>query len=139
MTEPSPAVEKLVGLMPHAVAMGITLEIATAAGVRGSVAWAPDRCTVGGVLHGGVLMTLADSLGAVCAYLNLPAGATTSTVESKTNFFRAVRSGAVHATSRPLHVGRSFIVVQTDLTDDSGRPVGQTTQTQAVLQAAGQA
>jgi 1,4-dihydroxy-2-naphthoyl-CoA hydrolase len=133
MAEPLPAVEELVGLMPHAVAMGITIDRATAAGVLGSVAWAPDRCTAGGVLHGGVLMTLADSVGAVCAYLNLPAGATTSTVESKTNFFRAVRSGAAHATSRPLHVGRSFIVVQTDLTDDSGRPVGQTTQTQAVL------
>jgi 1,4-dihydroxy-2-naphthoyl-CoA hydrolase len=139
VTELLPAVEELAGLMPHAVAMGITLEIAAAAGVRGSVAWAPDRCTVGGVLHGGVLMTLADSVGAVCAYLNLPAGAATSTVESKTNFFRAVRSGSVHATSRPLHVGRSFIVVQTDLTDDSGRPVGQTTQRQAVLQAAGRA
>ena len=139
MTEALPTVEELVGLMPHAVAMGIRLEDATAEEVHGSVEWAPDRCTAGGVLHGGVLMTLADSAGAVCAYLNLPAGATTSTVESKTNFFRAVRSGAAHATSRPLHVGRSFIVVQTDLTDDSGKPVGQTTQTQAVLQEAGRA
>lgn len=134
MTEQLPTVEELIGLMPHAVTMGITLDRAQAGEVRGSLAWAPDRCTVGGVLHGGVLMTLADSVGAVCAYLNLPAGAATSTVESKTNFFRAVRSGAVHAASRPLHVGRSFIVVQTGLTDDSGKAVGQTTQTQAVLQ-----
>jgi 1,4-dihydroxy-2-naphthoyl-CoA hydrolase len=133
VTEPLPTVEELVGLMPHAVALGITLDHATAGEVRGAMAWAADRCTVGGVLHGGVLMTLADSVGAVCASLNLPAGAATSTVESKTNFFRAVRSGAVHATSRPLHVGRSFIVVQTNLTDDRGKPVGQTTQTQAVL------
>lgn len=139
MTEALPTVEELVGLMPHAVAMGIALDRAAAEEVRGSVGWAPDRCTAGGVLHGGVLMTLADSVGAVCAYLNLPAGATTSTVESKTNFFRAVRSGTVHATSRPLHVGRSFIVVQTELTDDSGKPVGQTTQTQAVFQVAAQA
>jgi 1,4-dihydroxy-2-naphthoyl-CoA hydrolase len=133
MTKPLPTVEELVGLMPHAVALGITLYHATPEGVRGAAAWAQDRCTVGGVLHGGVLMTLADSVGAVCAYLNLPDGATTSTVESKTNFFRAVRSGVVYASSRPLHVGRSFIVVQTDLTDDSGKPVAQTTQTQAVL------
>jgi uncharacterized protein (TIGR00369 family) len=133
MTKPLPTVEELVGLMPHAVALGIRLDRATPEGVRGTVAWAEDRCTVGGVLHGGVLMTLADSVGAACAYLNLPAGAATSTVESKTNFFRSVRSGAVHASSRPLHVGRSFIVVQTDLTDDDGKPVGQTTQTQAVL------
>ena len=133
MTKAGPTAEEFIGLMPHAVALGITLDHATPEGVRGAVAWTEDRCTVGGVLHGGVLMTLADSVGAVCAYLNLPAGATTSTVESKTNFFRAVRSGAVHASSRPLHVGRSFIVVQTDLTDDGGKPIGQTTQTQAVL------
>jgi 1,4-dihydroxy-2-naphthoyl-CoA hydrolase len=133
MTEPLPAVEDLLALMPHAVALGITLGHAAPDEVRGSVPWAEDRCTAGGVLHGGVLMTLADSVGAVCAFLNLPDGATTSTVESKTNFFRAVRSGAAHARSRPLHVGRSFIVVQTDLTGDDGRPVGQTTQTQAVL------
>jgi 1,4-dihydroxy-2-naphthoyl-CoA hydrolase len=139
MTEPFPTVEELVGLMPHAVALGITLDYATPDRVRGAVAWAEERCTAGGVLHGGVLMTLADSVGAVCAYLNLPAGATTSTVESKTNFFRAVRSGAAHASSRPLHVGRSFIVVQTDLTDDRGKPIGQTTQTQAVLHSVGKA
>jgi len=137
MTEPLPTVEELVGLMPHAAALGITLDHATAEKVRGALAWAEDRCTIGGVLHGGVLMTLADSVGAVCAYLSLPTGATTSTIESKANFFRAVRSGAVHATSRPLHVGRSFIVVQTDLTDDRGKPVGQTTQTQAVLHLTG--
>jgi 1,4-dihydroxy-2-naphthoyl-CoA hydrolase len=54
-------------------------------------------------------------------------------VQSATNFFRGVRDGTLHATARPLHVGRSFIVVRTDLTDDQDRPVGQTTQTQAVL------
>ena len=78
-------------------------------------------------------MAMADSVGAVCAFLNLPAGATTSTIESKTNFFRGVREGAVHATSRPLHVGRTTIVVQTDLFDDRGKRVAQVTQTQAVL------
>jgi 1,4-dihydroxy-2-naphthoyl-CoA hydrolase len=88
---------------------------------------------VGGVLHGGVLMALADTLGACCAVLNLPAGATTSTIESKTNFFRAVRGGIVEAVSRPLHVGRTTIVVQTDLSDEQGRRVAQVTQTQAVL------
>ena len=101
--------------------------------VRGRLDWAPERCTVGGILHGGVLMSFADSLGALCALLNLPAGATTATIESKTNFFRAVRSGAVEGTSRPLHVGRTTIVVQTDLLDEAGRRVAQVTQTQAVL------
>ena len=78
-------------------------------------------------------MSLADTVGAVCALLNLPAGAGTATVQSATNFFRGVRDGTLHASARPLHVGRSFIVVRTDLTDDQDRPVGQTTQTQAVL------
>jgi uncharacterized protein (TIGR00369 family) len=123
----------LLTLMPYAVALGIVLEDATPSLTRGSLRWAPDRCTVDSAMHGGAMMSLADSIGAVCAYLNVPEGAGTSTVESKTNFFRAVREGTVHATARPLHVGRSFIVVQTDLTDDLGRPVGQTTQTQAVI------
>jgi len=78
-------------------------------------------------------MTLADTVGAICAVLNLQPGAGTATVESATSFFRPVRAGTLHATARPLHVGRSFIVVRTDLTDDQDRPVGQTTQTQAVI------
>lgn len=125
----------LLALMPYAVALGIVLEEATPSVTRGSLRWAPGRCTVEGAMHGGALMSLADSLGAVCAYLNVPEGAGTSTIESKTNFFRALREGTVHAVSRPLHVGRSFIVVQTNLTDDLARPVGQTTQTQAIIAA----
>jgi 1,4-dihydroxy-2-naphthoyl-CoA hydrolase len=65
--------------------------------------------------------------------VNLPPGAVTSTIESKTNFFRAVRGGVVTATCRPLHVGRTTIVAQTNLTDDQGKLVAQVTQTQAVL------
>ena len=82
------------------------------------MAWAADRCTIGGLLHGGALMTLADSVGAVCAFLNLPEGASTSTIESKTNFFRGVRDGRGRRDGRtPLHVGRTTIVVQTDIRD----------------------
>jgi 1,4-dihydroxy-2-naphthoyl-CoA hydrolase len=121
--------------MPFAASLGIVLDEATPQLCRGSLAWMPERCTVDTAMHGGVLMSLADSVGAVCAYLNVPTGAGTSTLESKTNFFRAIREGRLHATSRPLHVGRSFVVVQTDLTDDAGRPVGQTTQTQVVIAA----
>ena len=123
----------LVDSMPFARACGIDAASATPEAVTGTVAWAPERCTAGGVLHGGLIMALADSLGAVCAVLNLPAGARTSTIESKTNFFRAVPSGSAHAVARPLHVGRSTIVVQTDVTDDEGKRVAQVTQTQAVL------
>ena len=79
-------------------------------------------------------MALADAAGAYCAFLNLPEGAGgTATIESKTNFFRAVREGNVEARSRPLHRGRTTIVVETDLHDDAGKHVARVTQTHAVL------
>jgi uncharacterized protein (TIGR00369 family) len=125
----------LVATMPFAERLGVQVDAASAEEVRGGVDWLPELCTAGGVLHGGVVMALADSLGAICAYLNLPAGATTATLESKTNFFRAVRGGRVTATSRPLHVGRSSIVVQTDVADEGAQPVALVIQTQAVISA----
>jgi uncharacterized protein (TIGR00369 family) len=120
-------------MVPYAATLGMTLDEATPELVRGSLRWSPGLCTTGGAMNGGAVMSLADNVGAICAVLNLPPGANTATVESATNFFRGVREGALHAAARPLHVGRSFIVVRTDLTDDQDRPVGQTTQTQAVL------
>ena len=125
--------EALLALMPFAANLGIVLEQATREQVTGRLAWAAELCTTGGILHGGALMTLADSLGGLCAFLNLPDGAGTATISSSTNFLRPVRDGAVHATSRPVHAGRSVIVVQTELRDDSSRLVGQVTQAQAVL------
>ncbi|MGY1619816.1 PaaI family thioesterase [Geodermatophilus sp. SYSU D00691] len=125
--------DELLALMPFAQVSGVELERAAPDEVAGRLPWSPQRCTAGGVLHGGALMTLTDSVGAVCAYLNLPAGASTSTVASSTSLVRGVRSGAAHAVARPVHVGRSFIVVGVEVTDDGGRLVAQTTQTQAVL------
>jgi uncharacterized protein (TIGR00369 family) len=96
-------------------------------------AWAAERCTAAGVLHGGYLMTLADSAAATLAFLNLPPGATTATIESKTNFLAAVREGHVTARAELVHAGRRTIVVQVDVTDDDGRLVTRTLQTQAVI------
>ena len=124
---------ELAAAMPFAGRLGIEIEAASAEEVRGGLTWAEDLCTAGGVMHGGALMALADSLGGVCAFLNMPAGATTATIESKTNFFRAVREGRVAGVARPLHVGRSIVVVQTDLRDASDKAVALVTQTQAVL------
>jgi uncharacterized protein (TIGR00369 family) len=124
---------ELLAAMPFAAALGVDVSAAGKEEVRGRLDWAPERCTAGGVLHGGALMGLADSLGAICAFLNLPEGASTATIESKTNFFRAVRGGHVDAVSRPLHVGRTSIVVQTELADAEARPVAVVIQTQAVL------
>jgi 1,4-dihydroxy-2-naphthoyl-CoA hydrolase len=95
--------------------------------------WSTSRCTSGGILHGGALMSLADGAGAWCAFLNLPGGANTTTLESKTNLLRAVREGTVTATAHPLHIGRRVIIVDTELSDDAHRLVARTTQTQMVL------
>ena len=119
--------------VPLAGLLGIEIVAAEPEEVRGALPWRADLCTSGGILHGGALMAFADTLGGVCAFLHLPEGAGTATVESKTNFFRPVREGVVTGVARPLHAGRSFIVVQTDLTDDSERRVAQVTQTQAVI------
>jgi uncharacterized protein (TIGR00369 family) len=119
--------------LPFADTLGITVAELTADRATATMAWAAHLCTAGGVLHGGALMAFADTVGALCAVANLPNGAGTSTIESKTNFFRAVRCGIVTATCRPLHVGRTTIVVQTNLRDDRGKRVAQVTQTQAVL------
>jgi uncharacterized protein (TIGR00369 family) len=89
--------------------------------------------TVGGALHGGTLMAFADTIGAVATVLNLPPGAGTTTLESKTNFFAAGRSGLVRAESTPLHRGKRTMVWQTKVTDESGRMLSLTTQTQMVL------
>jgi 1,4-dihydroxy-2-naphthoyl-CoA hydrolase len=124
---------ELVALMPFAEELGVRVDAAEKDEVRGSLDWRAELCTAGGVLHGGALMALADSLGAICAYLNLPEGATTATLESKTNFFRGVRDRRVDGTSRPVHVGRSSIVVQTELADADGKAVALVIQTQAVL------
>lgn len=99
-----------------------------------SLEWAPELCTSSGVLHGGVVMALADTAGAIVAMHNLPEGAAgTSTIESKSNFLGAIRGGTVTATARPLHVGRSTIVVETEVMN-TDRLVAKVTQTQSVLQ-----
>lgn len=121
-------------MVPFAAHLGIEMLRADPAEVRGRVAWQERLCTAGGALNGGVIMGLADNVGALCAFLNLPDGATgTTTIESKTNFLRAVRSGNATAVARPLHVGRRIIVVEADVLDDEKRLVARVTQSQAVL------
>jgi uncharacterized protein (TIGR00369 family) len=124
---------ELLAMIPFAVTLGMELVSATPDDVVGRLAWREDLCTTGGALHGGAIMGLADNLGGVCAYLNLPAGAGTATISSSTNFMRGVREGYITATARPLRVGRTVIVVQTELRDDKGRLAAATTQAQAVF------
>ncbi|MYW95322.1 PaaI family thioesterase [Amycolatopsis rubida] len=120
--------------MPFSERLGIEVLEHGPALVRSRIAWDESLCTLGGVLHGGALMALADSTGAVCAFLNLPEGAQgTTTLESKTNFLRGVRSGYATASSTPLHAGRRVVVVETEIRDDDGKLAAKITQTQAVL------
>ena len=120
--------------MPLALTLGIRSDEYTAERVVLSLEWAPSLCTAGGILHGGVIMALADSAGGACGYLNLPEDAAgTSTIESKTNFLGAVRKGRVAATATPLHRGGTTIVVETAVRDEAGKLIAKVTQTQLVL------
>ena len=95
-----------------------------------------DLCTLGQVLHGGVIMAFADTLGAVATIANLPDGTRTTTIESKTNFLSAAPLGSrVVGESTPVHRGRTTMVWQTHIRSDSGRLVALVTQTQMVLPA----
>jgi uncharacterized protein (TIGR00369 family) len=126
--------DQLHTLVPMSAALGMSVTEAGPETVRLRMDWQDQLCTAGGVLHGGALMSLADTAGAVCAFLNLPEGAQgTTTIESKTNLLAAVRAGTVTAISAPLHTGSRVIVLETEMRDDDGRLVAKTTQTQAVL------
>jgi 1,4-dihydroxy-2-naphthoyl-CoA hydrolase len=120
--------------MPFTKRLGVEVLEHAKEVVRARLHWEDSLCTLGGALHGGVLMSLADACAAVCAFLNLPEGAKgTTTIESKTNFLRGVRDGYAVATSRPLHPGRRVIVMETEIHDAAGKLVAKVTQTQAVL------
>lgn len=121
--------------MPFADLLAIDVHVSSPERVVCTASWRPEVCTTMGALHGGFLMAVADSVGALCAVNNLPGGVRTTTIESKTNFVRGIREGQVTFTSTPVHVGRTTIVLQTDATDERGKLVTRTTQTQAVLAA----
>lgn len=121
--------------MPLCETLGFTGVECSSDRVVLEVASDPGRCTSGGIMHGGTLMALADSAGALCAFMNLPADAAgTSTIESKTNMLGAVSSGTARATSTPLHIGSTTIVIETSI-HNGDRLVAKTTQTQVVKRA----
>jgi 1,4-dihydroxy-2-naphthoyl-CoA hydrolase len=124
--------DALVALMPFAGTLGIALDEASADRVVARLAWAPHLCTASGIMHGGVLMSLADTAGALVTFLGLPEGATTATITSTSQLFRPVSSGTVRAVAVPLHRGRTTVTAQTSLYDSEQRLVAQTTQIQAV-------
>jgi uncharacterized protein (TIGR00369 family) len=116
---------------PFSQLLGIELLEATPELVRASLPFSPERCTLGGIIHGGAMMALADDCGGLCAFLNMPPGASgTATIESKTNFLRGASDGALTATTRPLHVGRTTAVLETEIAREDGKLAAKVTQTQ---------
>ncbi len=114
--------------------MGVEIISTAPDRIAAKLAVRADLCTSGHILHGGAAMAFADTLGAIGAFLNLPSGAGTTTVESKTNFFSSAREGStVLGEATPLHVGRRTSVWQTRLTREDGKLVALVTQTQMVL------
>ena len=119
--------------LPFAQVLGLKFTAASETRVTAEMVVRPELCTRPDILHGGAVMAFADTLGAAATVLNLPAGAGTTTLESKTNFFAAGRSGTVRAETTPLHRGKRTMVWQTRVSDESGRMLSLTIQTQMVL------
>jgi len=119
---------------PFSRLMGVEVLEATKQIIRGRIAVRPDLCTSGHIMHGGAVMAFADALGAIGASLNLPEGAGTTTIESKTNFIGSAQEGTVvEGETLPIHVGRRSSVWQTRITRPDGKLVAVVTQTQMVL------
>ncbi len=120
--------------LPLAALLGIEIVEAAQEGVVATMSVRDDVCTAGHMLHGGALMALADTLGAIGTWLNLPEGARTTTLESKTNFLGQATAGSVvRAEATPVHIGKRTSVWQTRVYDELGRLIGLVTQTQMVL------
>jgi 1,4-dihydroxy-2-naphthoyl-CoA hydrolase len=122
--------------MPFANLMGVEILGRDKGRVVGQLVVREDLCTAGGILHGGAFMAFADALGAIGGFLNLPPGARTTTLESKTNFLGAARLGTtVTGEATPLHIGRRSSVWQTRITNVDGKLLALVLQTQMTVEA----
>ena len=130
-TDPDHINERLAGTM--AGFLGIKIVEASLDRIVAELEIRPEIQNGSGIAHGGTLMAFADTAGAVATVVNLPPGAKTTTIESKTNFLAGGRAGIIRATATPLHKGRRTMVWQTNITDENGRLLSVTTQTQLVI------
>lgn len=124
--------EALIALMPYTGQLGMALTEAGPDRVVATLDWEQRLCTTAGIMHGGALMSLADTAGALVAFLGLPEGCITATITSTTQMFRPVTAGTVRAEAVPLDRGRTTVTVQTSMRDSQDRLVAMTTQVQAV-------
>ena len=121
-------------MLPFAKLMGLTYTSASKDKVTAEMLVREDMCTLPAILHGGAVMAFADTLGAAATFLNLPQGASTTTVESKTNFIAPAPAGTkVLGETTPVHRGRRTMIWQTRVTTPEGKLVALVTQTQMVL------
>ena len=124
--------ERVKGLLPDL--LGIEFTDVTPEKTVARLTVRKDLCTIGDNLHGGAIMAFADTLGAVAAILNMPQGAHTTTIESKTNFIGGAPAGStVTGESVPVHKGRTTVVCQTTIRSEAGKLVALVTQTQLVI------
>ncbi len=124
--------EGITGTLPEL--LGVQFSEVTPERVVASLEVRPEVCTIGGILHGGAIMALADTLGAVGAFVNLPPNARTTTIESKTNFMGSAPVGSrVIGESTPLHLAMRTTVWQTQIKTEEGKLVALVIQTQLVL------
>lgn len=120
--------------LPFSDLMGLRIVSVTPEKVTAELPVRPDLCTRPAVLHGGAVMAFADTLGAVATVANLGEGSSTTTIESKTNFFAAIPAGdTAKAECTPLHRGKTTMVWQTRITRADGKLAAVVTQTQLVL------
>lgn len=121
--------------MPFSNLMGVEIIERDKTRVVGRLTVREDLCTAGGILHGGAFMAFADALGAVGGFLNLPPGARTTTLESKTNFLGSAKVGTtVTGEAMPLHIGRRSSVWQTRITNEDGKLLALVLQTQMTVE-----
>jgi uncharacterized protein (TIGR00369 family) len=119
---------------PFARMLGVTMTLVTKERLEAELLVTPDHCTIPATLHGGALMAFADNMGGCGAFLNMPDGMMTTTVESKTNFLRPVPVGQkALAVTTPVHIGKSLQVWKTEISREDGKLAAIVTQTQMIL------
>ncbi|MBB5519870.1 PaaI family thioesterase [Amphiplicatus metriothermophilus] len=124
---------------PFAKMMGVKITAASKERIEAELRVTPEHCTIPATLHGGAIMAFADNLGGVGAFLNMPEGALTTTIESKTNFLRPVPVGqTAKAVTTPVKLGRAIQVWKTDIYDGEGRLAAIVTQTQLIRKSGGE-
>lgn len=119
---------------PFAKMMGVRMTLVTKSRVEAELDVTEDHCTIPAILHGGAIMAFADNLGGVATFMNLPEGATTTTIESKTNFLRGIPMGqTARGVTTPIKIGRTLQVWKTEIFDGEGKLAAIVTQTQLIM------